>query len=41
MNTAYSQLEIERRIKITWQRSNDTTVPDAEIKFKLLLKEKN
>ena len=36
MNAAYSQLEIGRRIKITWQSSNDTAVPDAEIKFKLL-----
>ena len=30
------QLETGRWIKITWQRSNDTTVPDAEIKLKLL-----
>ena len=35
MNAAYSQLEIGRRIKITLQRSNDTTLTGREIKFKL------
>ena len=41
MNAAYSQLDIGRRIKITWQRSSDTTVRDTKIKSKLLKKEKN
>ena len=41
MNAAYSQLEIRRRIKITWIRSNDATVTDVECKCKPLLKEKN
>ena len=35
-DVAYSQLEIGRRIKITGQLSNNTTIPDAEVKFKLL-----
>ena len=36
MNAAYSQLEVRRRIKITWPRSNDATVPEMECKFKIL-----
>ena len=40
MNAAYSQLEIGRRIKITWQRSNDTAVPDAESNWNFCRKRK-
>ena len=35
MNAAFSQLEISRRIKITWPLSNDATEFEVEGKFKL------
>ena len=36
MNTAYSQLERGRPIKITRLRFNEAIVPDVECKFKIL-----
>ena len=35
MNAAFSQLEISRRIKITWPLSNDAAELEVEGKFKL------